>query len=425
MNVAIFGLGYVGLVNMVCLSKLGHKLTGVDIKAFKVDMINAGETPIYEPEIKELLNAGISNGTITATVNPDDAIRDADVVLICVGTPSKVDGEVNLGYTINTTLDVCNALKSTSKKIDLVYRSTIPPNTVEEVLIPEIQNNLGQGYSNLVSVSFLPEFLREGTAVSDFFNGARTVIGNNDGNNEKLVELFSFENSNIVKTDIVTAEFVKYVDNGFHALKVAFANEIYALGSSFEIDTKKANEVFLMDNTLNISKYYLKPGLPFGGSCLPKDLRAIYSLSNRQNIPVPLMQAVTQSNVAQQERLKKKVLSFNKKNIALYGISFKNDTDDVRESPLLQLAEDLITKGVELTIYDPHISLIHLRQTVPSIVKYITDDKTNLLNAELLLVAKKGIEEVVQESTEIEILNLMVSDITLPVNSKSKVHLLY
>ncbi len=425
MNVTIFGLGYVGLVNMVCLAKLGHHITGVDIKKFKVDAINAGEAPIYEPEITDLLNKGLETGNIRATNNPVEALKNCDVVLVCVGTPSKPDGEVNLGYTINTTLDICKAIKGTNKKINLVYRSTIPPNTVEKLLVPEIKNHLGANYTTQISVSFLPEFLREGTAVSDFFNGARTVIGNNDGENDKAIELFSFSGSNVVETNLVTAEFVKYVDNGFHALKVAFANEIYSLGASFGIDTPKANEIFLMDNVLNISKYYLKPGLPFGGSCLPKDLRAIYSLSDKQEIEVPLLRAVTESNNYQQEKLTKKVLSFKKNKVSLFGLSFKNDTDDVRESPLMKLSTDLIEQGIELKIYDPHININQLRQDFPTIVKYIISDLDNLFETELLLIAKKGIEERVLRIEHLEILNLMTDFQGFKNNSDLEINQLY
>lgn len=413
MNTAIFGLGYVGLVNMACLSDLGNKIYGCDIKSQKVDLVNAGKSPIFEPKIDGMIEKGVANGMITASVEAGKVVSETDLALICVGTPSKEDGSVNLNYTINTTIEIASIVKKLNKKYTIVFRSTIPPGTIENIIMPEIKAVLGDD-SDLISVSFLPEFLREGSAVDDFFNGARIVIGNDDGDTKNIEALFSYSKATPIEiTDIKTAEFVKYVDNAYHAVKVAFANEVYTIGSEYNVNIDQANKIFLMDNVLNVSPYYLKPGLPFGGSCLPKDMRAITKLASNKDVDIPLLGNVLLSNRSIQNRMAERIIAQGKSKIVMYGLAFKEDTDDVRESPLLLLAKDLIKANIELNIYDPLINIQTLRIEQPEIVKYISNSDSVLENAELIIIGKKGFETYNQKLNKETILfDLSNSDLS-------------
>ena len=310
MNVSIFGLGYVGMVNIACLSKLGHKIIGVDVKQQKVDLVKSGKSTVFEPLMDEYLKEGMSKGLITATINVEEAIIESEIALICVGTPSDTSGNVNMSYIVNTTLDIATEIKKTDKSFTIVYRSTIPPGSIENIVLQEITNVLGKK-SHLINVLFLPEFLREGSAINDFYEGDRVVIGINSENDGKelITKLFGFNpNTPIEFTNYKTAEFIKYVDNAYHATKVAFANEIYSIGSNLGVDIMRANDIFLMDTKLNISEKYLRPGAPFGGSCLPKDTRAIVNLAKQANVEIPLFNGLIKSNKAHQVRLLEKVI---------------------------------------------------------------------------------------------------------------------
>ncbi|MCH7535964.1 MAG: UDP-glucose/GDP-mannose dehydrogenase family protein, partial [Bacteroidetes bacterium] len=384
MNVSIFGLGYVGIVNMACLSKLGHKVYGCDIKSQKVDLITQGKSPNYEPEVDELIAAGHKDGSIQASTNAELVISETDIALICVGTPSRENGSVNLNYIINTTIEIAAIVKKISKPLTIAYRSTIPPGTIEDVIIPELARILGDD-KDIVSIAFLPEFLREGSAVKDFFNGSRIVIGNNTGNIDNLKELFSYnENTPVIITNLKTAEYVKYVDNAYHAVKVAFANEAYTIGAAYGINVKKANEIFLMDNQLNISPYYLKPGLPFGGSCLPKDIRAINMLATKKGITSPLLGNVLASNKAIQNQIATRIHDLEIKNITMFGLTFKDDTDDVRESPSLQVIKELLLDRANLHVYDP-VAMEHVKKIFPHL-NYTNNAQDAVDKADIVLL---------------------------------------
>lgn len=392
MNIAIFGLGYVGVVNMVCFSKLGHTVWGCDIKSQKVESILRGVSPIFEPGVDELLVDGLAKGTIKASTDVETVLSNTDLALICVGTPSTAVGEVNLDYTLNTTLDVVNYIKNSGRKYTIVYRSTIPPGTIEK-LIQECYSDLGQNM--MPKVAFLPEFLREGSAINDFFNCSRIVVGSEDDNNELIKDLLSFDNKiPLIFTDFKTAEFVKYVDNAFHAIKIAFANEVYGLGSEYGVDVKKANEIFLMDTHLNIAPTYLRPGLPFGGSCLPKDLRAIQHLAAEKNYVMPVVSSIIPSNNQLLMKMKDQVLALSPKKIALYGLTFKSGTDDVRESPMLRLFYELREHTDDISIFDPDINIASLRIEHATVVRYVAANaKAAFDGADVIVVCKKGFEK--------------------------------
>ena len=429
MNIAVFGLGYVGVVNMACLSKLGHTILGCDIKPHKISFIEKGESPILEPEVDKLISTGVRNKQIYASTNGGEVVKESEMALVCVGTPSDADGTVNLSYCINTVIEIAENIKKHQKdKYTIVFRSTIPPGTIEEKLIPEIELILGPSYHEMVDVYFVPEFLREANAVYDFFNCSRMVIGckNEDGEHQAIQQVFGFsDNIPLLFVSYRTAEFIKYVDNAYHATKVAFANEVYSIGTEYGVDIEKANEIFLMDNFLNISKRYLKPGLPFGGSCLPKDIRAIINLGNEKEVGIPFFKNVLSSNHEHQQRLLKRVLSYNLDKILIYGLTFKNNTDDVRESPILILARELIEKGKKIKIYDPHLNIENLRIEVPEIVRYIHSDITSVINwSDLIVLNKPDLEQVLNNcSAQHQILNLFNN--TIPEGKEKQVAHLY
>jgi len=410
MNISVFGLGYVGVVNIACLSKLGHTLYGCDIKPHKVAEINSGKSPIHEPQVDELLGEGFKDGRIKASQDAAMVVENTEMALVCVGTPSSPEGYVNLSYCINTVMEIAEHVKRLNKKYTLVFRSTIPPGTVEEKFLPEVERILGKD-NQLMEVLFLPEFLREGSAVKDFFECRRIVIGCADDTkkNDAIEEVFNFSEEVPLKyVNYRTAEFIKYADNAYHATKVAFANEIYSLGSKFGVDVKKANEIFMMDDILNVSANYLKPGLPYGGSCLPKEVRAIGNLGKIVDMEVPFFKGMYESNVQHQARLHEKVMSYGKKKILIHGLTFKHDTDDVRESPLLFLSKSLLNEEVEIKIFDPNLNIPSMRIENADVVRYIENDEDELIAwADLVVTSRRKPESLVEKTNDSQdILNL-------------------
>jgi GDP-mannose 6-dehydrogenase len=400
MNVGIFGLGYVGVVNAACFSKLGHYVTGCDIKEQKVESLKKGISPIYEPRVNELLKEALDKNLLSASTNASDVVMKSDVLLICVGTPSNENGEVNLDYIYNTTKEIAQSLNTTSKSISIAYRSTIPPNTLEN-FIRKIYKDELKNYKGQVKLAFYPEFLREGKAVDDFFNAPRIVIGTEEKEINQLEELLSYNSSiPVFKTNTVTAEFVKYVDNCFHALKVTYVNEIYEVGKQFGIDVAAANEIFLVDKSLNISPTYLRPGMPFGGSCLPKDLRAVNSMARAFNLKLPLLDSLLASNKQSLLRVMELIKATQKKKLLFVGFTFKNNTDDYRESPVLLIIEELRKMQYEIAINDEDINMINLRIDKPSIVKLVnTDLKDAISKAEVVVVTKRYLNKVLEHSS--------------------------
>ena len=388
MNIAVFGLGYVGLVNIACLAEKGNRLRGCDIKSGKVRQLQAGESPIYEPGLQELIEKHVAAGTVSAHLDAAEALEGAEAALVCVGTPSREDGTVELGYIRNTLLELAQLGKDHATLKHVIVRSTIPPGTMRDVAQPLFEGLEKRLY-------FVPEFLREGSAISDFFHSARTVIGHPDEVPAEVAALFDGPDSGpVFSVDFVTAEFIKYVDNAWHAIKVGFANEAYSIGDAYGVDIPKANAIFRADHHLNVSERYLRPGLPFGGSCLPKDVRAINALARNAEVAAPLMAAMLPSNAAHKSRLAEFIVNETSGAIVLAGLTFKEQTDDLRESPLVDLARDLIRAGRDVTVVDPHVNLENLRVQFADLAPYLAPAMKALPASVEALVVSKSIPEL-------------------------------
>lgn len=355
MRISIFGLGYVGSVTAACLARDGHDVIGVDVNPDKVAMINSGTSPIIEPGLSELVADVVAKGLLRATASVDDAIDASDVAMICVGTPSARNGQIDMSAVQFVARDIATALKRRAQPFTLVLRSTVLPGTTEELLMP-----LLDGTTN-VSIAMNPEFMREGTSLADFRRPPMTLVGSDDDAAVATLRmLYEKVEAPFVQTSIKTAEMTKYVSNTFHALKICFANEIGDLCESLGVDPQEVMRTFALDRKLNISDAYLKPGFAYGGSCLPKDLRALMHVARREDVLVPLLSSIDAANEQQIRRGIDAVLSSKKKRIAVIGLAFKQGTDDLRESPMVRLVEALIGKGCAVCVYDPNVNLAAL-----------------------------------------------------------------
>ena len=361
MKLSIFGLGYVGCVSAACFAKEGHEVIGVDVSATKVAIINEGESPIVESGIGDLIKNMVASGKLRATTDTDDAIGNSDVTLICVGTPSNPNGSLDLTYVKRVCEQIGERLKTKSHRHVVVVRSTMLPGSVADVVIPALENSSGKKIGSDFAVCINPEFLREGTSLKDFYAPPFTLIGVDDEESAKTVHsLYASIEAPLYCTSVKTAEMIKYVCNCFHALKVSFANEIGNICKAMSVDSHEVMDIFCQDTKLNLSPYYLKPGFAFGGSCLPKDLRAINYKAKQLDVEVPILSSILRSNKLQIDRAIEMILATNKKRIGVLGFSFKAGTDDLRESPMVTLIETLIGKGYELSIYDRDVSLARL-----------------------------------------------------------------
>ncbi len=349
-SIAVFGLGYVGCVTAACFAELGYRVVGVDVDARKVKAIQDGQSPFYEPGLEPLIRKHIASGLLSATLSTADALRDADFAFLCVGTPSTPNGNLNLEYLRKVSYEISCHLDGRAKPLTVVVRSTVFPGTCDEEVAPSIEPK--------AVVVANPEFLREGSAVKDFMEPSLVVVGSHDrAAAQRVASLYA---RLPVETSIValrTAELIKYTCNTFHALKIAFANEIGTLSASLGLDGAEVMETVCRDTKLNISSAYLKPGFAFGGSCLPKDLRALTYRARQLDLDLPLLNAVLPSNELQIARAFHRVMETGSRKIGIYGLAFKPNTDDLRESPGVTLIERLIGKGCDVKIYDPHIQL--------------------------------------------------------------------
>jgi GDP-mannose 6-dehydrogenase len=364
MKIAIYGLGYVGLTGAICLASEGHDLFGVDVSDDKIRRILGGSSPIKEPGLDKMLAEALANGRLRCTTDAVEPIRSCDVAIICVGTPSAPDGAHNMRDIAEVTRQIANAVGSVGRKekLTVVYRSTIRPGTVEGLIQPIFKAALGET-RDIIEIVYNPEFLREATAVNDFFNPPKIVVGTHDGMPSAPVE----EMNRNLKAPTFTvgfreAEFTKFVDNSFHALKVAYANEIGRLCVSLGIDAKVVHKIFISDTKLNISPYYLRPGGPFGGSCLPKDVRALQYIANDIGANTHVIDSLMRSNEAHKHFLFTRAVHGLKPaaKVLMLGLAFKSDTDDLRESPNIDLARKLIQGGYAVSIYDPSLKPEHL-----------------------------------------------------------------
>jgi GDP-mannose 6-dehydrogenase len=400
-NISIFGLGYVGTVSAVCLAKSGHKVIGVDSNPVKVELINQGTSPIVEPGVDQLLKAMITERRLSATTNLTEAVQQSDLSLVCVGTPSSPNGSLNLEQVMRVAEQVGQALRLKSGYHGFIIRSTVLPGTVDKagVLIArESGKQLGRDFG----VASNPEFLREGTSLFDFENPPFTAVGASD---EKLTsmlkEMYTGIEAPFFAVKVREAEILKYACNAFHAVKVTFANEIGAISKKLGIDSHVVMNMFVRDTKLNISPYYLKPGFAFGGSCLPKDVRAITYEAKRLDIAAPLLESLIPSNEAQIQRVINWVIGSKRKRVGILGLSFKNDTDDLRESPIVDVVETLIGKGFDLSIYDANVNVARLIGANKSYIEHEIPHISSLMkqslqevidHAEILLISNKATE---------------------------------
>lgn len=361
MKLSVFGIGYVGCVSAACFAKEGHHVTGVDVNPAKVEIINNGKSPIVEPGIGQLIEEAVNSGRLRATTNAAEAVNNSDVSLVCVGTPSNSNGSLDLRYVTRVCEEIGAALTTNSGRHIVVIRSTMLPGTIEKVVIPVLESNSGKKAGRDFGVCINPEFLREGTSLKDFYAPPFTLLGADDPETAAIVrELYRNVSAPFILTSVKTAEMVKYTSNCFHALKVSFANEIGNICKALNIDSHEVMKIFCEDTKLNLSSYYLKPGFAFGGSCLPKDLRAINYKARELDVEAPVLGAILPSNRNQVERAIDMVVRSGKKRVGVLGFSFKAGTDDLRESPMVTLIETLIGKGFQLSIYDRDVLLARL-----------------------------------------------------------------
>ena len=397
-QVAVLGLGYVGCVTAACLAHVGHSVIGVDRDQFKVDTVLAGRAPFFEPGLEELVRAAVTAGRLSASVSLADALAAADIALVCVGTPSEKNGNLALDQLRRVAGQIAELLPGRAKPLVVAIRSTVYPGTCEDVVLAAL------GHSHMVSVVSNPEFLREGAAVKDFMEPALLVVGGSDEASAQLVA--ALYSSLPVEPTIValrTAELIKYACNAFHAVKIAFANEMGALAAELGIDGAEVMDTLCRDHSLNISRAYLKPGFAFGGSCLPKDLRALVYRASRLDLKLPLLENVLPANQAHLDRAIHTVLDLPGERIGVFGLAFKENTDDLRESPVVLLLETLIGKGRKVRVFDPHIQLggiygsneRYIMNAIPHIGNLLDEKLEAMLAwADHVLVAQKPSAEV-------------------------------
>ncbi|MDP6797178.1 MAG: UDP-glucose/GDP-mannose dehydrogenase family protein [Candidatus Krumholzibacteria bacterium] len=361
MRISVFGLGYVGAVSAACLAKEGHELIGVDPVETKVSLINEGKTPIIEDQVGEIIAETVASGSLRATMDASEGIANSELSLICVGTPSREGGSLDLHFVERVCETIGREMASKEDRHVVVIRSTILPGTMRGLVIPTLEKHSGKKAGKDFGVCNNPEFLREGSAVYDFYNPPKTVIGESDNQSGDLLSsLYEKMDAPLIRTRIESAEMVKYVDNIWHALKVAFGNEIGNICKKLDIDGHEVMDIFVQDTKLNISPNYLKPGFAFGGSCLPKDLRAMNSMARDLVLELPILTAILPSNQLQVERGLLMILEKDRKKIGFLGFSFKAGTDDLRESPIIELIERLIGKGYDLALYDRNVNVARL-----------------------------------------------------------------
>ncbi len=402
MKLSVFGIGYVGCVSAACFAKEGHDVIGVDVNPTKVAIINRGDSPIVEPGIGELIKEAVSSGRLRATTSSSEAVQNSEISLVCVGTPGNQNGSLDLRYVSRVCEEIGTALRMKAGRHVVVMRSTMLPGTIENVVIPALEKASGKKVENGVAVCINPEFLREGTSLKDFYGPPFTLIGADDPAAAAAVrELYQGIDAPLYETGLKTAEMIKYVCNSFHALKVSFANEVGNICKALEVDSHAVMDIFCRDTKLNLSPYYLKPGFAFGGSCLPKDLRAINYKARELDVEVPLLSAILPSNRLQVERAIEMVVATGKKHIGILGFSFKAGTDDLRESPLVTVIETLIGKGYKLALYDRNVSLARLvganreyiEREIPHISELMCSSIDEVIdNADVLLVGNKADE---------------------------------
>lgn len=397
MKVTVFGMGYVGSVTAACLADFGHDVTGVDIDETKVSLINAGRSPIIEPGLEQVIQRGVTSGKLRATTR---AGALGELALVCVGTPGNENGSLGLSQVFKVVEEIGALLAVASERVVVIIRSTVLPGTVEGEIVPRLEERSGRQCGKDFGICMNPEFMREGTAVQDFLEPPFTIIGAAEEVTARQVEaLYQKVGAPVELATIREAEMIKYACNAFHAAKVCFANEIGNLSKRLGLDGHRVMEILCRDRKLNLSPYYLQPGFAFGGSCLPKDLRAILYRARQSDVEVPMLNSLLESNRRQLELAYNMVRRTGKTHVGVLGLSFKAGTDDLRESPIVALTETLIGKGYHVKVYDEEVSLAKLHganrrfieQTIPHISSLMTSSLEEVLAAsEVVLISKRG-----------------------------------
>lgn len=398
-RISIFGLGYVGAVSVACFADRGNQVIGVDINPLKVEMINEGRSPIIESGLGDLMKKGVSDGLIQASTHAKEAVLNSEITFICVGTPSNSNGSLDLGFVVRVCEEIGSVLKEKNEYHVIVVRSTMLPGSTEDVVIPTLEKSSDKKYGLDFGVCFNPEFLREGSSIEDFSDPPFTIIGGSDNKATEITrQLYDGIEAPTMVVPIRIAEMVKYANNAFHALKVTFANEIGNICKQQAIDSHQVMDIFCLDDKLNLSSYYLKPGFAFGGSCLPKDLRALLYLGRHNDLQLPVLEAILPSNQRQVELAIDMVKQFDHKRIGILGFSFKAGTDDLRESPSVELIEQLIGKGYQVKVFDENVSLanlyganrIYIEKEIPHIASLMCSSMDELISeSDIIVIGNK------------------------------------
>ncbi len=399
MKIAVFGLGYVGCVTMVALASDGWEVIGVDVDHTKLDLLRRGQSPIKEPGLQERIRDLRAGGRLRVTGHSATAIESCDLALVSVGTPSAADDSPSLVALERVSESIGRQLRHRSRYLSIVFRSTLLPGTVEDHLIPLLEQVSRKRCGIDFGVGYNPEFMREGKGLSDFYHPARVVIGEVDRRTaDRLEELYAQTDAPLVREPVRLTEMIKYADNAFHALKIGFANEIGSLAAGMGIDGKRLMEVFCLDTRLNLAPAYLRPGFAFGGSCLPKDVRALTSRLRDQGVSAPILESILPSNRAHLQRALELIASKRRGVVGIVGLTFKEDTDDLRESPALELACALRAAGIEVRVYDPYLqpdalmgaNLQYLEGELPDVWELRVDTLERLLDAAATIVVTRS-----------------------------------
>jgi GDP-mannose 6-dehydrogenase len=427
-RVSVFGLGYVGCVSAGSLASEDHDVIGVDVNPDKVAAVNAGRSPIVEPGLDEVLTRAVESGRLHATTSPADAVADSDVSLLCVGTPSRKNGSLDLTYLERVCVQIGSALRDKPSYHVVVVRSTVLPGTTHDVVIPALERESGKTYGEGFGVSVNPEFLREGTALKDFQKPPLTLVGHNHAADASgTIALYQSIEAPLVSTSIRTAEMIKYTSNTWHALKVCFANEIGNVCKKVGVDSHDVMEIFCRDEKLNLSSYYLKPGFAFGGSCLPKDVRALQYRAKELDVELPVIGSILPSNRLQIEHALEQILETNRKNIGLFGFSFKAGTDDLRESPMVILGEALLGKGCHLRIFDRNVSLgrlvgankEYIEKQIPHLSSLLCDTIEEVIDGSEVIVVGNPAPEFARAVSACRPDQIVIDLVRLPVSGST------
>jgi GDP-mannose 6-dehydrogenase len=402
MKVSVFGLGYVGVVCAACLADDGHTVLGVEPNAVKVELVNSGHAPVIEQGLGDLVSMAVRRGALRATTDCVEAVLETDLALLCVGTPSRANGSLDLSHLQRVSEEIGTALRRRNGFFVVAVRSTVLPGTTRNVVIPTLERNSGRRVGEGFGVCVYPEFMREGTAVGDFSHPPKVVIGASDDRSwDRLTEIVSVAGAPVFHTDIELAEITKYTDNAWHAVKVAFANEVGVISKAHGLDGRRVMEIFCADHKLNLSSSYLRPGFAFGGSCLPKDVRALGYEARRLELDLPLLNAVLPSNRSHVDRAFRAIVDRGQRRVGVLGLSFKAGTDDLRESPMVEVVERLLGKGFDIRIYDGNVNLARLTganreyilSQVPHIAQLMVSSMQEVLDeAETIVVGNEDAE---------------------------------